>query len=132
MEIKTIQEQAAVLAEKNSHVRAATEKLMKKWAEISACGEIVLSTTATTEKYLGVNLFLMAGENDLQWENGDSGIREYTDDAYCWNERGGMNMRDLRDFLKLFPVMADEILEKMKEKENICDDRIASIEKMLK
>ena len=97
-QIRTIQQQTATLAGKNSYIRKSTKEFMEKWAQVSEGGEEIYSKSEIYVEEKGQYFSLVAGRKDILGAEG----MEMDNNEYFWNF---LKMSDLREFIKLFPMM---------------------------
>jgi len=103
--LKTI---ATKLAEKNSHLRKSAEALFDKIADATKnCGkiEIPFEKTFYFENNRNCQIFLVAGESELQYFDGYFNCDFFKNNHFCEK----LNIIKLRSILKELP----EVLKKM-------------------
>lgn len=132
MEEEKLKKMCEEVAKKQSWIRQGVEKIMTKWAEITAEveGEYIAYTDIIKKRDFGGYIeedsaYIKTGEKDIFFYDGiDSRERAFSNYAYFWDE---VSIDELKTFCENFQGYVKEIMKKMEERKKLCDE-IAKIQ----
>ena len=123
--LKSIEEKARELAEKNRLHRKTVGEFMEKWAELSECDEEIYNNSFLHENdYNG--FYLVSGCRELH-----SPKPEFFEVNCDIRFEHALSSPELRKFVDNLPQAISEILEKMEKKSALTDERLSSLNKLL-
>ncbi len=117
--IKELKELAKNLNEKSSWIRAGMKEWMKKWAEVSECGEQI-GVLVAEDCEGGANfykpLYLVTGEEELQVNFHI--FSDPSDRRYSWD---ALSMADIRKLFRDMPENLEKMQKELERKNKLSD-----------